>query len=111
MVPFAASIFTVNDLGFHRMKFKSTGLKALFQYFQHVLGFRLATAMHQTIIGVATPRCIRVMIFQPFIEYIVQKQITEHGADYAIDTKENFEFERQISFCRSNSLIDMRRKR
>jgi hypothetical protein len=29
---------------------------------------------------------------------------------YAIDTKENFEFERQISFCRSNSLIDMRRK-
>jgi len=53
-----------------------TGLKALFQYFQHVLGFRLATAMHQTIIGVATPRCIRVMIFQPFIEYIVQKQIT-----------------------------------
>lgn len=81
MVPFAASIFTVNDLGFNRMKFKSTGLKALFQYVQHVLGFRLATAMHQTIIGVATPWCIRVMIFQPFIEYIVQKQITEHGAD------------------------------
>ena len=30
---------------------------------------------------------------------------------HAIDTKENFEFERQISFCRLNSLVDMRRKR
>ena len=35
----------------------------------------------------------------------------EKWRNYAIDTKENFEFERQISFCRSNLLIDMRRKR
>ena len=29
---------------------------------------------------------------------------------HAIDTKDNFEFERQIEFSRSNSLLDMRRK-
>ena len=97
MVPFAASIFTVNDLGFHRMKFKSTGLKALFQYFQHVLGFRLATAVNQTITGITTPNYIRVMFLQPFVEYIVQKQVTEHGTDHAPYTKDNFY--RSESYC------------
>jgi hypothetical protein len=29
---------------------------------------------------------------------------------HAIDTKDNFEFERQIEFSRSNLLLDMRRK-
>lgn len=32
------------------------------------------------------------------------------GCTHAIDTKDNFEFERQIEFSRSNSLLDMRRK-
>ena len=33
------------------------------------------------------------------------------GRDHAIDTKDNFEFERQIEFSRSNLPVDMRRKR
>jgi hypothetical protein len=32
------------------------------------------------------------------------------NVEHAIDTKDNFEFERQIEFSRSNSLLDMRRK-
>jgi hypothetical protein len=35
---------------------------------------------------------------------------TNHAID-AIDAIDNFEFERQIEFSRSNSLADMRRKR
>jgi hypothetical protein len=79
------------------MKLKSTGLKALFQNFQHVIGFRLTTAVNQTIIGITTPNCIRVMFLQPFVEYIVQKQITEHGTDHAPYTKYNFY--RSVSYC------------
>jgi len=33
------------------------------------------------------------------------------GRRHAIDTKDNFEFERQIAFCRTHSLVDMRHKR
>ena len=36
---------------------------------------------------------------------------TARRHSHAIDTNDNFEFERQIEFSRSNLLIDMRRKR
>ena len=50
------------------------------------------------------------MLLHPFIEDQVQKYISQQRTDHAIDTKDNFEFERQIEFSRSNSLLDMRRK-
>jgi hypothetical protein len=40
----------------------------------------------------------------------VKVNIGKQGTYHAIDTKDNFEFERQIEFSRSNSLLDMRRK-
>ncbi len=40
----------------------------------------------------------------------MQIQISQQRTYRAIDTKDNFEFERQIEFSRSNSLLDMRRK-
>jgi hypothetical protein len=58
---FATTIFTVDNLGFHWVKLKPTGPKALLQHFQHVPGFFLTTAVHQTIISISTPGCIRVM--------------------------------------------------
>jgi hypothetical protein len=47
---------------------------------------------------------------KPQVETVVQVDISEQWRDHAIDTKDNFEFERQIEFSRSNLLLDMRRK-
>ena len=51
------------------------------------------------------------LFFKPHIQRIMEIQVGKERGNYAIDTKDNFEFERQIEFDRSNSLVDMRRKR
>ena len=49
-------------------------------------------------------------LFKLLIQWI-KHHVGQERRNYAIDTKDNFEFERQIALCRSASLVDMRRKR
>ena len=38
-------------------------------------------------------------------------QVAQQGVDHAIDAKDNFEFEREVVLCRSDSVLDLRRKK
>jgi hypothetical protein len=42
---------------------------------------------------------------------IVKQNVGQQWREHATYTKDNFEFERQIALCRSDSMLDMRRKR
>ncbi|MFA5923749.1 MAG: patatin-like phospholipase family protein [Methylococcaceae bacterium] len=48
---------------------------------------------------------------EPLAKLLREALNEQLGESPAIDTKDNFEFERQVEFSRSNSLLDMRRKR
>ena len=38
-------------------------------------------------------------------------EVAQVRVDHAIDAKDNFEFEREVVLCRSDSVLDLRRKK
>jgi hypothetical protein len=41
----------------------------------------------------------------------VQIDVGQQRTDHAMDAKDNFEFERRVALCRTQSVLDFRRKR
>jgi hypothetical protein len=76
-----------------------------------LLRLRLTAAVDHRIIGITRKRTLREVSLHPCVKRIVHEQIHQHRADHAMDAKDNFEFERQISLCRSDSVLDLRHKK
>jgi len=38
-------------------------------------------------------------------------QVAQQRVDHAIDAKDNFDFERVVALCRSEAVLDLRRKK
>jgi hypothetical protein len=98
------------------MKRQTVLRKPLRQYFAYSLRILFELEAQQPIIGIADrerfPSQARLHLFlEPHVQHMVQVDVGQQRADYAIDTKGNFEFEREVRLDRSVSVIDLRRKR
>jgi len=74
-------------------------------------GLVFGATVANRIIGIALERYVREVPAHPHIERIVKKEIRQEGADYALNAKDNFRFERTIVGWRSGDVLDLRRKR
>jgi hypothetical protein len=75
-----------------------------------LLRLRLAVMDHR-IIGIARKGTLREVTLHPDVNPIVHQQIHQDRTDHAMDAKDNFEFERQISLCRFDSVLDLRHEK
>jgi hypothetical protein len=90
--------------------------KALGQDLQDPPGIRLGGEDQRRVIGIADearratqPRSN--LAFEPLVQHVVQVDIGQQRRNYATDTKGNFVFDRTVTLDRSQSVLDMRRKR
>ena len=72
---FALSVFAVDDLGLSRMQLQTTRCQADLKLNLQSLCLLLASAVHQSIIGIPTPREVGVGPRHPEIERVVQKGV------------------------------------
>jgi hypothetical protein len=77
----------------------------------HLVRLLLAAAMDYRIIGIARKGTLREVTLHPDVKRIVHEQIHQDRTDHAMDAKDNFEFERLIPLCRSDSVLDLRHKK
>jgi hypothetical protein len=70
------------------------------------------SAVHESIISIPTPRELREYPCHPEIERVMHEEIRENRAAYALNAKDNFQFERKIfGWRRHYCVLDLRRKR
>jgi len=63
------------------------------------------------IIGIPFKGYLIKLTLHPHIKGVVQEQNGQQRANHAMDAKDNFEFERLIPLCRSDSVLDLRHKK
>ena len=54
--------------------------------------------MADSIIGVSLERDVRVLPLHPTVEPIVKKKVSQYRADYSLNAKDNFIFERALRY-------------
>ena len=93
------------------MQFQTALRKSSLEGFSNNLRLVLAPTMHQPIICIPTPGQVGKRPRHPDIERIMHKEIGQDRANYALNAKDNFRFERTIVEWRSGNVLDLRRKR
>src|SRR5690554_1942369 len=73
VLPSTLAILAVNNLGLHRMHFQTTFSKSLFQRGPKSQSLVLSSTMHQSIIRIPAPRCLRKHSPHPEIKRIVHE--------------------------------------
>jgi len=63
------------------------------------------------IVRVSLERKVRIISLHPRVERIVQEQVCKEWANYPLNAKGNFLFERTIRDWCSGFVLDLRRKR
>jgi hypothetical protein len=88
------TILAVDDLGLLRMYLQPTVSQALSERRLELLGLLLTRAVTERIVGIAFKENARLVASHPDIERIMQKEITQHGAEHAANNvaKRSIEF-------------------
>ena len=82
------------------MQFQPTLVETLLDDSPNPSGLPFAFAVYENIINVTFKRYTTVVAPHPFIEYVVQKQVGQKGANYSMNAKDNFEFTKVIRYKR-----------
>ena len=104
-------ILAVHDLGLRWMKLKAALRKAYPDGFQNRPRLLLTPAVDDGIVSKPLERIVRESPLHPRIEPVMQKEIRQERACYALNAKDNFQFERKIRGWRQRrGVLDLRRK-
>jgi hypothetical protein len=101
----------IHDPRFAWMQFELTGLEPFSDAIKHIFRLPLTLAMEHRIVSVPGKPDARQMPRHPHIKRKVQEEIRQDRRNYALNTKDNFQFERKICGWRQGHwLLDLRRK-
>jgi len=104
-------ILAIDEFRLLRIENQLAGRKAILQRTPQRPRLFGALAVTDAVVRVSLERDVRIDSRHPHVERVVQEQIRQDGADYALNAKGNFQFERAIRDWRGCFVVDLRHKR